>query len=123
MGTQAQQANHDQARQALQRGGAPRLLAVDLTAERFEQRVHAFGVCGQRHTRGTGGQAGVGVDQGPHSLLAHCQHMPFCTGVSHNILLDPAIPFGGNRSAGIGREFGSAVIEDYTELKSVMIRY
>nr|WP_168167066.1 MULTISPECIES: aldehyde dehydrogenase family protein [Pseudomonas] len=49
--------------------------------------------------------------------------MPFCTGVSHNILLDPAVPFGGNRSAGIGREFGSAVIEDYTELKSVMIRY
>ena len=31
--------------------------------------------------------------------------------------------FGGMKGAGIGREFGSAFIDDYTELKSVMVRY
>nr|WP_242485775.1 aldehyde dehydrogenase family protein [Pseudomonas sp. TH41] len=40
----------------------------------------------------------------------------------HN-MLDPAVPFGGIKSSGIGREFGAAFIDDYTELKSVMIRY
>ncbi|QKS81273.1 aldehyde dehydrogenase family protein [Pseudomonas bijieensis] len=43
--------------------------------------------------------------------------------VNMHTLLDPAVPFGGNKSSGIGREFGSAFIDDYTELKSVMIRY
>ncbi|MBJ2287595.1 aldehyde dehydrogenase family protein [Pseudomonas sp. MF6755] len=43
--------------------------------------------------------------------------------VNMHTLLDPAVPFGGSRSSGVGREFGSAFIEDYTELKSVMIRY
>lgn len=43
--------------------------------------------------------------------------------VNMNTLLDPAVPFGGNKSSGVGREFGSAFIEDYTELKSVMIRF
>jgi phenylacetaldehyde dehydrogenase len=43
--------------------------------------------------------------------------------VNMHTMLDPAVPFGGNKSSGIGREFGSAFIEDYTELKSVMIRY
>jgi len=43
--------------------------------------------------------------------------------VNMHTLLDPAVPFGGVKSSGIGREFGSAFIEDYTELKSVMIRY
>ncbi len=43
--------------------------------------------------------------------------------VNMHTLLDPAVPFGGSRSSGLGREFGSAFIEDYTELKSVMIRY
>nr|WP_199899962.1 aldehyde dehydrogenase family protein [Asaia prunellae] len=38
-------------------------------------------------------------------------------------LLDPAVPFGGIRSSGLGREFGSAFINDYTELKSVIVRY
>jgi phenylacetaldehyde dehydrogenase len=37
--------------------------------------------------------------------------------------LDPAVPFGGVKSSGIGREFGSAFIDDYTELKSVIVRY
>ena len=37
--------------------------------------------------------------------------------------LDPAVPFGGMKGSGIGREFGSAFIDDYTELKSVMVRY
>ena len=43
--------------------------------------------------------------------------------VNMHTLLDPAVPFGGSRSSGLGREFGSAFIEDYTELKSVMVRY
>ncbi len=40
----------------------------------------------------------------------------------HNTFLDPAVPFEDER-IGIGREFGSAFIDDYTELKSVMVRY
>lgn len=43
--------------------------------------------------------------------------------VNMHTLLDPAVPFGGVKASGIGREFGGAFIEDYTELKSVMIRY
>ncbi|MCD5993480.1 aldehyde dehydrogenase family protein [Pseudomonas sp. CDFA 602] len=43
--------------------------------------------------------------------------------VNMHTMLDPAVPFGGSKSSGLGREFGSAFIEDYTELKSVMIRY
>ena len=43
--------------------------------------------------------------------------------VNMHTFLDPAVPFGGIKSSGSGREFGSAFIEDYTELKSVMIRY
>lgn len=43
--------------------------------------------------------------------------------VNMHTLLDPAVPFGGIKSSGIGREFGSAFIDDFTELKSVMIRY
>jgi phenylacetaldehyde dehydrogenase len=40
----------------------------------------------------------------------------------HNFL-DPSVPFGGAKSSGIGREFGEAFIDNFTELKSVMIRY
>lgn len=43
--------------------------------------------------------------------------------VNMHTFLDPAVPFGGTKSSGIGREFGSAFIEYYTELKSIMIRY
>lgn len=43
--------------------------------------------------------------------------------VNMHTLLDPALPFGGIRQSGCGREFGSAFIHDYTRLKSVMIRY
>ncbi|MBK0097454.1 aldehyde dehydrogenase family protein [Erwinia sp. S63] len=43
--------------------------------------------------------------------------------VNMHTFLDPAVPFGGSKGSGIGREFGSAFIEDYTELKSIMIRY
>ena len=43
--------------------------------------------------------------------------------VNMHTFLDPAVPFGGTKASGLGREFGSAFIEDYTELKSVMIRY
>lgn len=43
--------------------------------------------------------------------------------VNMHTLLDPAVPFGGIKASGIGREFGGAFIDDFTELKSVMIRY
>ncbi len=43
--------------------------------------------------------------------------------VNMYIMLDPAMPFGGNQSSGVGREFGSAFIDDYTEINSVMLRY
>jgi len=36
----------------------------------------------------------------------------------HNII-DPAMPFGGYKQSGIGREMGQVVIDYYTELKSV----
>ena len=42
--------------------------------------------------------------------------------VNMHTFLDPAVPFGGMKGSGIGREFGSAFIDDYTELKSVMVR-
>jgi NAD-dependent aldehyde dehydrogenases len=37
--------------------------------------------------------------------------------------LDPAVPLSGMKGSGIGREFGSAFIDDYTVLISVMVRY
>ncbi|HHG5270225.1 NAD-dependent phenylacetaldehyde dehydrogenase [Acinetobacter baumannii] len=43
--------------------------------------------------------------------------------VNMHTFLDPSVPFGGIKASGIGREFSDAFIEDYTELKSVMIRY
>ncbi len=43
--------------------------------------------------------------------------------VNMHTFIDPAVPFGGVKGSGIGREFGSAFIEDYTELKSVTVRY
>ncbi|WP_136476085.1 aldehyde dehydrogenase family protein [Pseudomonas sp. DG56-2] len=43
--------------------------------------------------------------------------------VNMHTFLDPAVPFGGSKSSGVGREFGSAFIDAFTELKSVMIRY
>lgn len=43
--------------------------------------------------------------------------------VNMHTFVDPAVPFGGSKGSGFGREFGSAFIDDYTELKSVMIRY
>ncbi|MGE7955474.1 aldehyde dehydrogenase family protein [Pseudomonas sp. NPDC089530] len=36
--------------------------------------------------------------------------------------LDPALPFGGYKLSGVGREMGHAAIEHYTELKSVLIK-
>lgn len=39
---------------------------------------------------------------------------------THN-LLDPAMPFGGFKSSGIGREFGWDALSAYTEVKSVCI--
>jgi phenylacetaldehyde dehydrogenase len=36
---------------------------------------------------------------------------------------DPNLPLGGVKASGVGREHGSSMIELYTELKSVVIRY
>lgn len=36
--------------------------------------------------------------------------------------LDPALPFGGYKMSGVGREMGYTAIEHYTELKSVLIK-
>jgi phenylacetaldehyde dehydrogenase len=38
-------------------------------------------------------------------------------------LVDPGVPFGGAKGSGIGREYGSAFIDAYTEIKSVTMRY
>lgn len=43
--------------------------------------------------------------------------------VNSHTIMDPAVPFGGMKASGIGREFGSAFIESYTELKSVIMCY
>ena len=43
--------------------------------------------------------------------------------VNSHTFLDPAVPFGGTKASGIGREFSDAFIEDYTELKSVIMNY
>ncbi len=40
----------------------------------------------------------------------------------HNFI-DPAMPFGGFKQSGIGREHGRAVLDLYTELKSVCVAY
>ncbi|WP_425320714.1 aldehyde dehydrogenase family protein [Burkholderia aenigmatica] len=38
-------------------------------------------------------------------------------------LLDNAMPFGGMKQSGFGRELGRAAIDQYTESKSVMMNY
>ncbi|WP_062380615.1 aldehyde dehydrogenase family protein [Pseudomonas abietaniphila] len=43
--------------------------------------------------------------------------------VNMHTFVDPSVPFGGMKASGVGREFGSAFIDDYTELKSVILRY
>ncbi|WP_039011445.1 aldehyde dehydrogenase family protein [Pseudomonas brassicacearum] len=43
--------------------------------------------------------------------------------VNAHVLLDPSMPFGGVKQSGMGREFGRAVIEAYTELKSICITH
>jgi phenylacetaldehyde dehydrogenase len=43
--------------------------------------------------------------------------------INAHVLLDPAMPFGGVKQSGMGREFGRAVIEACTELKSVCIAH
>jgi len=43
--------------------------------------------------------------------------------VNMHTMVDPAIPFGGVKQSGIGREFGSSFIDEYTETKSVIMAY
>lgn len=43
--------------------------------------------------------------------------------VNSHIPLDPNLPFGGHKQSGVGREFGRAAIENFTELKSVCIAH
>lgn len=42
--------------------------------------------------------------------------------VNCHTALDPVMPFGGFKQSGFGREMGSACIEYYTELKSVLMK-
>lgn len=42
--------------------------------------------------------------------------------VNCHTALDPSMPFGGFKQSGLGREMGSACIEHYTELKSVLMK-
>jgi phenylacetaldehyde dehydrogenase len=37
-------------------------------------------------------------------------------------IFDAALPFGGYKQSGWGREMGEAVLENYTETKTVTIR-
>lgn len=43
--------------------------------------------------------------------------------INMHLALDPSTPFGGVKASGMGREFGASFIDDYTDLKSIMIRY
>jgi phenylacetaldehyde dehydrogenase len=43
--------------------------------------------------------------------------------VNTHSILDANMPFGGMKMSGLGREHGSAAIEEYTELKTVCIAY
>jgi phenylacetaldehyde dehydrogenase len=43
--------------------------------------------------------------------------------VNMHTLVDPAVPFGGAKGSGVGREYGSSFIDAYTEPKSVTIRF
>lgn len=43
--------------------------------------------------------------------------------VNNHVPVDPNLPFGGYKQSGMGREFGKAAIEGFTELKSVCITY
>jgi phenylacetaldehyde dehydrogenase len=37
-------------------------------------------------------------------------------------VLDPALPFGGFKQSGWGREMGHAVLKNYTETKTVVVQ-
>lgn len=43
--------------------------------------------------------------------------------VNNHVPVDPNLPFGGYKQSGMGREFGKAAIEGFTETKSVCITY
>ena len=36
-------------------------------------------------------------------------------------MLDPAVPFGGVKASGFGREYGPEALESYTKVKSVVV--
>ncbi len=42
--------------------------------------------------------------------------------VNCHTALDPALPFGGYKQSGLGREMGADVIHHYTEVKSVLMQ-
>ncbi|MDH2435490.1 aldehyde dehydrogenase family protein [Pokkaliibacter sp. MBI-7] len=43
--------------------------------------------------------------------------------VNTHVPLDPAMPFGGHKQSGMGREFGKGAVESFTEIKSVCIAH
>ena len=43
--------------------------------------------------------------------------------VNNHLPLDPNMPFGGYKQSGIGREFGTRWVEQFTEEKTVCITH
>jgi aldehyde dehydrogenase (NAD+) len=41
--------------------------------------------------------------------------------VNTMLLMDPAVPFGGYKASGWGREMGQQALDEYLEVKSVWI--
>ncbi|QHC35989.1 aldehyde dehydrogenase family protein [Komagataeibacter xylinus] len=43
--------------------------------------------------------------------------------VNSHVMIDPNMPFGGMKESGMGRDFGTAWLDGFTETKSICIRY
>ncbi|MFT9257388.1 MAG: aldehyde dehydrogenase family protein [Acetobacter sp.] len=43
--------------------------------------------------------------------------------VNSHVMIDPNLPFGGMKESGLGRDFGTAWLDAFTELKAVCIRH
>ena len=73
------------------------------------------------------GLYGLGTSLWTNNLAAAMRMIPKVESgtvwVNMHTMVDPSVPFGGVKKSGLGREFGSAAIEEYTELKSVFLCY
>jgi len=43
--------------------------------------------------------------------------------VNSHVFIDPAMPFGGYKLSGIGRDFGVDWLDAYTEVKSICLNH